>query len=116
MLYKVNKKGTNNKNKVKGAIESYKTLLKRTKKEGATKWMINAIAMATKKLDKYGVNIAKINEEFSFAVEEFKKSFKKEKKAPTKAAAKPAAKATPAKKTTTAKKAPAKKTTAKKAE
>jgi len=130
LLYKVNKKKVSNTNKIKELEHTFKKLLERMKKEGETKWMINAVTMAKKRLNKAGFSDATIEKRFSFSMATItvKKGGAKKKAATKKATAtkaapkkaetaekKPAAKKAPAAKKPAAKKAPAKKPAAKKA-
>ncbi|ATU05522.1 hypothetical protein BKN14_03680 [Candidatus Gracilibacteria bacterium HOT-871] len=58
--YAVNKKRSVAGGKVGKAIAHYKKLEKRVKFEGETKWLKNALAVVTVKLNKYKININKI--------------------------------------------------------
>lgn len=58
--YSVNKKRTVAWGKVGNAISHYKKLLKRVEFEWETKWLKNAIAVVTVKLNKYKINLNKI--------------------------------------------------------
>lgn len=58
--YAVNKKPTKSGGKVKSAVASYKTLQKRIEFEGETKWLLNAVKLVEKKLNKYKINLNKI--------------------------------------------------------
>ena len=127
LLYSPQKLGKNNPKKAQNAVKDFGKLMERLKKEGATKWMQNALMLAKAKLNKYGYNDAKLKEMFEFEAKNVKaapkarpakkaaapKAVKAEATAEKKA---PAAKATPAKKAApkaaakpAAKKAPAKK-------
>ena len=58
--YAVNKKPCKSWGKMKSAVDSYKALQKRLEFEGETKWLLNALAINKKKLDKYRINLNKI--------------------------------------------------------
>ena len=58
--YAVNKKRTVAWGKVGKTISHYQKLLKRVAFEGETKWLKNALAVATAKLNKYKINLNKI--------------------------------------------------------
>ena len=58
--YAVNKKRSVAWGKVGKAIDHYKKLEKRVKFEWETKWLKNALAVVTVKLNKYKININKI--------------------------------------------------------
>lgn len=127
LLYSPQKLGKNNTKKAQNAVKDFGKLLARFKKEGATKWMQNAIMTAKARLNKFGFNDAKLKEMFDFEAKNVRaeaapKKTKAVKKAPAKkaeaaetapiaeekpekkpAAKKPAAK-TPAKKKPAAKK------------
>ncbi|NDK08027.1 hypothetical protein EOM39_02140 [Candidatus Gracilibacteria bacterium] len=58
--YAVNKIAVKSGNKVSNAIKAYKKLISRVEFEGQTKWLVNALKIASLKLKKYGINTSKI--------------------------------------------------------
>lgn len=109
LLYSPQKLGKNNPKKVQNTVKNFGKLMERLKKEGATKWMQNAVMLAKAKMNKYGYNDAKLKEMFNFDAKEMKNSAAPKKAKPT------VTKAAPKKEDTAEKKAPAKKPAAKKA-
>lgn len=123
LLYSPQKLGKNNTKKAQNAVKDFGKLLARFKKEGATKWMQNAIMTAKARLNKFGFNDAKLKEMYDFDAKDVRVAAPKKAKPAVKKAApkKEMAEGEEApkeeKKPTAARKAPAKKaaaTTAKK--
>lgn len=91
LLYSPQKLGKNNTKKAANAVKDFSKLLERFKKEGATKWMQNAIMMAKARLNKFGYNDKKLKEMFEFEAKNVKATVTKKAKPAKKAAPKKAA-------------------------
>lgn len=73
LLYKVNKLRRANTDKVKESLKAFEKLMQRLKKEGETKWMLNALKMAAAKLNKFGFTNDQITKKFSLDFKIFNK-------------------------------------------
>ncbi len=55
VYYKITRSGPKSNHKPEKALKSRERLLKRIATEGKTKWLVNALAFNTRKLEKYGL-------------------------------------------------------------
>lgn len=56
VYYKITRSGPKSNHKPEKALKSRERLLKRLEIEGETKWLLNALAFNSKKLEKYGLS------------------------------------------------------------